>query len=57
MTNMTNMTTMITMTTKTMATMMTMETRRKLEVVHKEVKGCLISNNLQLAFVRNLEVI
>ena len=30
---------------------------RKLEVVHKEVGGCLISYNLQLACVRKLEVI
>ena len=31
-----------------MATMMTMATMRNLEVVHKEVGGCLISYNLQL---------
>ena len=30
---------------------------RKLEVVHKEVGGCLISYNLRLASVRKLEVI
>ena len=30
---------------------------KKLEVVHKEVGGCLISYNLQLACVRKLEVI
>ena len=29
---------------------------RKLEIVHKEVGGCLISYNLQLACVRKLEV-
>ena len=29
----------------------------KLEVVHKEVGGCLISYNLRLACVRKLEVI
>ena len=29
----------------------------KLEVVHKEVEGCLISYNLQLACIRKLEVI
>ena len=31
--------------------------KRKLEVVHKEVGGCLISYNLQLACIRKLEVI
>ena len=31
--------------------------KRKLEVVHKEVGGCLISYNLQLACVRKFEVI
>ena len=36
---------------------MTMVTMRKLEVVHKEVWGCLISYNLQVACVRKLEVI
>ena len=30
---------------------------RKLEVVHKQVRSCLISYNLQLACVRKLEVI
>ena len=30
---------------------------RKLEVVHKEVLGCLISYNLKLACLRKLEVI
>ena len=30
---------------------------RKLEVVHKEVGGCLISYNLQIACVGKLEVI
>ena len=30
---------------------------RKLKVVHKEVGDCLISYNLQLAYVRRLEVI
>ena len=30
---------------------------RKLEVVHKQVDGYLISYNLQLAFVRKLEVV
>ena len=30
---------------------------RKLEVVNKEVRGCLISYNLRLARVRKLEVI
>ena len=29
----------------------------KLEVVHKEVEGCLISYNLHLTCVRKLEVI
>ena len=64
-------TTMTTMTIAIMAAMMTMMTMRKLEVVHKqfgaymrklealnkEVGGCLIWYNLQLACVRQLEVI
>jgi len=41
----------------TMATMMTLVTVRKLEVVHKEVGGRLISYNLQLSCVRKLEVV
>ena len=38
-------------------TTMTMATMRKLEVVHKEVGGCPISYNLQLAYIRKLDVI
>ena len=41
----------------TMATMEVAGYMRKLEVVHKEVGGCLISYILQLACVRKLEVI
>ena len=37
--------------------LMTIKFVRKLEVVHKEVGGCLISYNLQLACVMMLEVI
>ena len=37
--------------------LMTIKFVRKLEVVHKEVGGCLISYDLQLACVRKLEVI
>ena len=40
-----------------MLDMMDMVDTRKLEVAHKEVGGCLISYNLQLARVRKLEVI
>ena len=35
--------------------MMTIEFVRKLEVVHKQVGGCLISYNLQLVCVRKLD--
>ena len=56
--------TMMTISTiMTIATMMTISTMlsivfgRKLEVLHKEVGGCLISYNLQLACVRMLDVI
>ena len=56
MTNMTNMTNITNMTTLIMTAMMTMTTIMNLEVVHKEVGGCLISYNLQLACVRKLEV-
>ena len=51
MTTMTTRTNITTMTTMTIATMMTIANIRKLEVVHKEVGGCLISYNIQLAFV------
>ena len=40
---MTTMTTRTNITTMTIATMMTIANIRKLEVVHKEVGGCLIS--------------
>ena len=36
--------------------MMTMATIRKFEVVNNEVEGCLVSYNIQLAFVRKWEV-
>ena len=36
---------------------MTIKFVRKLEAVHKEVGGCLISYNLQLACLTKLEVI
>ena len=48
---------MTTMTTISTMSMMIMVTMRKLEVVHKEVGGCLVSYNLQPACVRGLEVI
>ena len=41
----------------TISTMMTIIFVRKLEVVYKQVGGCLISYNLKLACVRMLEVI
>ena len=50
---------MATMTMTAMMTttaMMTMTAIMNLQVVHKEVGGCLISYNLQLACVRKLEV-
>ena len=37
--------------------MTTITTTRKLEVERKEVGGCLVSYNLQLAYLRKLEVI
>ena len=54
-TMMTMMMTIVTM--NTISTMMTIVFVRKLKVVHKQVGGCLISYNLQLACVRELEVI
>ena len=50
------MTTMMIMTT-IMTISMTIVFVTKLEVVCKQVGGCLISHNLQLACYRNLEVI
>ena len=41
----------------TLAAPSMLEVMRKLEVIHKEVGGCLISYNLRLASVRKLEVI
>ena len=39
------------------STLMTIVFGRQLEVVYKEVVGCVISYNLQLACVRKLKVI
>ena len=53
----TNMSMATMMTNMTIWAMMTIIFVRKLEVVHKQVGGYLISYNLPLAFVRKLKVI